>query len=179
MKKQDPRVKRTRKNIMDTFMSLLKQKEFNDISISDITTAADINRSTFYYHFLDKYDLKDSVQREILATEVFHKLLKQTELNETTIAMAIHSIINCHRNLSQECQRSYIEFRPKLDAELRERLKDIFQNLLELEDGSKEKHESCSIFWSWGIYGLALNSYEGNITEEDALKQANQLILHR
>lgn len=55
--KIDPRVLRTRKLIMDSFINLSEQKDFTDITIKDITTEAMINRATFYYHFEDKYDL--------------------------------------------------------------------------------------------------------------------------
>lgn len=34
-----------------------KKKDFAKISIKDITDQADVNRSTFYIHFEDKYDL--------------------------------------------------------------------------------------------------------------------------
>ena len=48
-----PRVLRTRKLIMDSFIDLSGKKEFKDITIKDITTEAMINRATFYYHFED------------------------------------------------------------------------------------------------------------------------------
>jgi len=55
--KTDLRVIRTRKLIMDSFITLSSKKEFKDITVKDITTEAMINRATFYYHFEDIYDL--------------------------------------------------------------------------------------------------------------------------
>ncbi|KKB33087.1 transcriptional regulator, TetR family [Bacillus thermotolerans] len=55
--KTDPRILRTRKLIMDSFIDLSEKKEFKDITVKDITTEAMINRATFYYHVQDKYDL--------------------------------------------------------------------------------------------------------------------------
>ena len=49
--KTDPRILRTRKLIMDSFIELSSKKDFKDITIKDITTEAMINRATFYYHF--------------------------------------------------------------------------------------------------------------------------------
>lgn len=62
--KTDPRVVRTRKLIMDSFMELSGKKEFKDITIKDITAEAMINRATFYYHFEDIYDLLEKVYQK-------------------------------------------------------------------------------------------------------------------
>lgn len=47
----------TKNQIMDTFMELMQEKSFNEISVSEITEKCEISRLTFYYHFHDKYDL--------------------------------------------------------------------------------------------------------------------------
>ena len=56
----------TKKKIQQSFLSLLKGKEFTKISIKDITDSACINRGTFYLHYLDKYDLLEKVEEELL-----------------------------------------------------------------------------------------------------------------
>lgn len=55
----DRRVEKTKKAIFNAFIELLKKKEFEKISITEIADVADINRVTIYKHFLDKYDLLD------------------------------------------------------------------------------------------------------------------------
>lgn len=55
----DRRIKKTRQLIMDTFIDLLSEKEFEKITINDIAQRADINRGTVYLHYMDKYDLLD------------------------------------------------------------------------------------------------------------------------
>ena len=65
-KKTDPRVLRTRKLIMDSFIELSSTKEFKDITVKDITEEAMINRATFYYHFEDIYDLLEKALSEVL-----------------------------------------------------------------------------------------------------------------
>lgn len=56
----------TKKKIQQSFLSILKGKEFTKISIKDITDSACINRGTFYLHYLDKYDLLEKVEVELL-----------------------------------------------------------------------------------------------------------------
>ena len=41
----------TKKAIKDTFISLLKTKPFNQITVKDIVDECGVNRNTFYYHY--------------------------------------------------------------------------------------------------------------------------------
>ncbi|MEL6269902.1 MAG: TetR family transcriptional regulator, partial [Chloroflexota bacterium] len=53
----DLRIKRSRKFLIEALLTLMKDKPFQKISVRDITEEAMVNRSTFYAHFTDKYDL--------------------------------------------------------------------------------------------------------------------------
>ncbi len=55
--KNDLRVIKTRKNLYESLIFLLKEKTFEEIKVSDICNQALINRSTFYAHYNDKYEL--------------------------------------------------------------------------------------------------------------------------
>jgi AcrR family transcriptional regulator len=57
----DPRIRRTRLLIQDAFVRLLKAKNFDKISVQDISEEATINRATFYLHYTDKYALFECV----------------------------------------------------------------------------------------------------------------------
>ena len=57
----DPRVRRTRKMLQDALAQLLKEKEFDKISIGDIAEASTLNRATFYDHYPDKFALLHSL----------------------------------------------------------------------------------------------------------------------
>ena len=61
----DLRVIKTRKNIYDALMILMAQKSFEEIKVSEICDQAMINRSTFYAHFEDKYELLDSLINDL------------------------------------------------------------------------------------------------------------------
>ena len=60
-KKQDRRVRKTKNAITKTLLQLMEQKAISDITVSELTEAADINRKTFYNH----YDNLDSVLNEL------------------------------------------------------------------------------------------------------------------
>ena len=55
--KQDRRTRRTRQLLRDAFVALLKEKRYEDVSVQDIIELADVARSTFYVHYVDKEDL--------------------------------------------------------------------------------------------------------------------------
>ena len=55
--KLDLRIIKTNNVLYEALISLLKDKTFEEIKVSDICTKALVNRSTFYSHFNDKYEL--------------------------------------------------------------------------------------------------------------------------
>lgn len=57
---------KTKKLIEETLVKLMSEKDFDKISVKDITDELDINRGTFYLHFEDKYDLLEQMENEIL-----------------------------------------------------------------------------------------------------------------
>ena len=66
MQELDRRTRKTRKAISDAFWKLMQEKDFEDITINDITETADIHRATFYLHYQDKYDwLEKSISENI------------------------------------------------------------------------------------------------------------------
>ncbi|MGX8701838.1 TetR/AcrR family transcriptional regulator [Caproiciproducens sp.] len=62
--KQDLRIVKTRNNIKNAFIQLLREKDFNNITVRDILDQALINRKTFYNHYQDKYDLTEQLIHE-------------------------------------------------------------------------------------------------------------------
>lgn len=47
----------TKKAIAQSLKTICKEKTFDKITVSDLTSNCGINRQTFYYHFQDKYEL--------------------------------------------------------------------------------------------------------------------------
>lgn len=62
---EDLRVRRTRKLLQQAFIELTVEKGFAALTVRDITERAMVNRSTFYRHYLDKYDLLEEYLNEI------------------------------------------------------------------------------------------------------------------
>jgi AcrR family transcriptional regulator len=66
VKKLDRRVKYTLGALKEALIALLKKEHISKISVISICRTADVNRSTFYTHFHDQYDLLQYITREAL-----------------------------------------------------------------------------------------------------------------
>ena len=82
LNKNDLRVKKTKNALYNTLMDLMKAKSFEEIKVSDICNAALINRSTFYAHYNDKYELlKDAIDN--LKNSLIEELNKNVKTSNT------------------------------------------------------------------------------------------------
>ena len=62
----DRRKRKSRQAIITACIELSKEKEFQQVSIHEIVEKADLNRGTFYLHFVDKADMMKSFEQEML-----------------------------------------------------------------------------------------------------------------
>ncbi|MDX5474717.1 MAG: TetR family transcriptional regulator C-terminal domain-containing protein [Bacillaceae bacterium] len=64
--KLDRRKKYTRMVLKESLMTLLKEKPISSITVKELCEVADINRSTFYSHYSDQFDLLYKIEEEII-----------------------------------------------------------------------------------------------------------------
>ena len=122
-KKTDRRTLKTRKAIYDAFMQLVTEKELHRVTVQEISDIADINRATFYKHFLDVYDLYDKLEQEILI-EWGMLVLKLQELRTKDFFDSLVSYIDKNRNVFK------MVFSSKAPGELRIKFEKILEGLL-------------------------------------------------
>ena len=174
----DPRILRTRQLIMDSFVDLSAKKEFKDITIKDITTAAQINRSTFYYHFEDIFDLLDKALTEVLLVNLSYQDYENEQLNEENLVRIFEAITNFQDSLSNRCHRGYEDTIARI---IRDQLKVILTNMLKNQypEGDSLGLERTATIFSYGLYGIATewrNSLE-KMEPKDFIKPAIPYLL--
>ncbi|WP_141500015.1 TetR/AcrR family transcriptional regulator [Paenibacillus luteus] len=64
MSKVDRRIIKSQEAIKKAVIELMGEKNFNQITIQDISDSANVSRRTIYLHYLDKYDLLDKLIEE-------------------------------------------------------------------------------------------------------------------
>lgn len=65
-KKIDQRVMLTQMLLKNALVQLMQEQHISKISVRAICEVADINRSTFYVHYSDQYDLLSKVEQEVI-----------------------------------------------------------------------------------------------------------------
>lgn len=79
-KKMDQRVRLTRNLLKNALVQLMQEQHISKISIRALCEVADINRSTFYVHYTDQYDLLSKVEQEVL--DNLNRYLSKQDLDE-------------------------------------------------------------------------------------------------
>ena len=61
-KKEDRRVRRTKKLLTQALTQLLQEKQINEITVKELTDLADMNRGTFYLYYKDIFDMLEKIE---------------------------------------------------------------------------------------------------------------------
>ncbi len=153
--KDDPRVIRTRKLLIESFLSLISKKDFNDITVRDITETATVNRATFYAHFADKYELLDFLMTDIFMQTLQLRLHILDEFNEETITKIFLAMCDFHKELSSQCKIGYESLSSILEKNIKEELQKIIYNIISIENPKSDQLTIIATMLSWSIYGAA------------------------
>lgn len=90
-KTEDRRVKRTKRILRECLFRLLEEKSIDEITVKELTEAADVNRSTFYFYYSDINDMMMQIQNEIF--EVFEKTVIAPQAQFITVEDFIDYIL--------------------------------------------------------------------------------------
>ncbi|MDR1014328.1 MAG: TetR/AcrR family transcriptional regulator [Coriobacteriales bacterium] len=67
-RKADRRIAYTKTALRGALVELMRDQHISRITVKSICLLADVNRSTFYLHYRDQYDLLHQVEQEVLET---------------------------------------------------------------------------------------------------------------
>lgn len=130
---QDRRVKRTKLLLQKTLVDLMLEKEVGKISVKELTQKADVNRSTFYLHYLDIYDMLEQMENEFVETiqGFFHDFF-----TPLPTSMPLTLFINISEWLEQD-KEYYVKLLSgtaswQIIQELEARVRDEFITLLQI-----------------------------------------------
>lgn len=72
---ENPKKQAAREAMEDAYIQLLRKKPMERIGVKELCERAGVNRSTFYAHYLDIYDLAEKVQNRFLG-QLFTELVQ-------------------------------------------------------------------------------------------------------
>lgn len=102
--REDLRVKKTKKALNESFVALLNEKSFDDITVNELCDRAGIRRATFYKHYADKFAFLAAyvhTLRDRFDTIVWNSTVEESDgsdYSEYFVAYAIRLISFVSRN---------------------------------------------------------------------------------
>ena len=97
MRKSDARVRYTQRVIKESFLTLLREKPVNKITVKEVCELAELNRATFYAHYSDCFALMESIELELLnAFEQSLRLINGFDVS--ALISAIYAMVEQHED---------------------------------------------------------------------------------
>jgi len=153
--KLDPRVKRTRQLLEQSFMEVVAAKGFQSVSVQDITGKAGVNRATFYAHFPDKYALLDYSVRQNFRQELEKRMLNVCTFSMDNLRALIITVCEFIATASSHCNPPSPQFEQVMETQVKLQIQELIQKWLE-KLGTHVDSKIASTATSWAIYGLAM-----------------------
>ncbi|MBR6350308.1 MAG: TetR/AcrR family transcriptional regulator [Lachnospiraceae bacterium] len=101
MKKMDLRVVKTLKSIDEALLAELQEKQFQNVTVESICRRAQINRTTFYKHYKDKFELLNNY---------LDRFLDEFDVNCKKIFEEIEYTGNIHQDISSIGSRKTTDY---------------------------------------------------------------------
>jgi AcrR family transcriptional regulator len=151
---QDPRFKRTRKLILQAFGDLLTEKNFESISVQDVAAKAEINRATFYKHFVDKYALLDYFISHMFRQEIEKRTLNACHYTPENLRNLILAVCEFLSRVHSDCAQPHQQFESLAEGTIKKILFELLSYWLK-QTNVKISTDIPATVATWAIYGLA------------------------
>lgn len=164
MEKKDLRILKTQASLFRALITLLKEKEFEQIKISEICSKSMINRSTFYDHYNDKNELLIAFMAE-QKNEIEELINKEDNKN--------NKIINILKIIT-----NYIEDNIELYSSLA-KIKNnsiIKDTLIEIIINSIDNTDKTLFYAAGGVNYIVKYLKEDNYNKDKIIKDLTKLI---
>lgn len=154
LKKEDPRITRTRNLILDAFKHLLKTKGFEALTVQDLTKKALINRATFYAHFPDKYALLDHTVNMLFRTEIEKRTLDGCRYSSENLKVLIRVVVEFQLQTNKEWAYRSQQFESLMESSIKKQIYGLLTHWLG-QANTKLSTELPTTVAASAIYGLA------------------------
>ena len=163
-KKEDRRIRRTKKLLTQALTQLLQEKQVNEITVKELTDLADMNRGTFYLYYRDIFDMLEKIEDSLFdGLSQIVSLPEDAPATDVTkpILLDLFRFIEenqevCRVLLSANGDMSFLH---RLNEVVREKCKNAWDSLYAREAGEEEfdYHYSFVVFGCAGLIRAWLN----------------------
>ena len=130
---------KTRRSIHEAMTRLLAVKPIEEITVTELAEAAEINRKTFYNYYGSVYMVAEEMEDEIVARFEetlrgidFETLLMDPQSTFNTLAKIITSDLDFYGNMLTN--RNQISFLQKIITTLKQRIRTIYDSQITADD---------------------------------------------
>ena len=177
----DKRVQRSTIAIKEAFLNLLKEKDFNYITISEIVKNANYNRGTFYSHYASKEDLLDEIiqdtltemTRQIRVPYVDQQKVNMNKMKAEDITLFDYFIENKELFDMLLSKHIRIDFRYQLAKAIEKLFIEEYQ--YELEEANTLEPKWLYVYRAHGVAAVILRWIEDGY-KESPLYMAEQIL---
>ncbi|WP_136605678.1 TetR/AcrR family transcriptional regulator [Paenibacillus dokdonensis] len=146
-KARNIRMTQTKQSLINAFFNLASEKDFEKITIADITRGAQVNRATFYAHFNDKYDLIDFIMGDFASASIENHTSGVVKFDLDSIHQLILAVSDFYQQPNIECRSSYGGLvLPQMQEKILNELKSFLSKSLEQMYTDNEKNMFVPIF---------------------------------
>ena len=154
-KKEDRRVRRTKKLLTQALTQLLQEKQINEITVKELTDLADMNRGTFYLYYKDMFDMLEKIEDGMFeALDAIVSLHEHDDVSQQTkpILLDLFRFIQDNQEMCRVLLSPHgdMNFLHRLNEVVREKCLKAWPNI------RKEKGEAdFDYHYSFVVFGCA------------------------
>ena len=179
-KKEDRRVRRTKKMLTQALTQLLQEKQINEITVKELTDLADMNRGTFYLYYKDIFDMLEKIEDGLFeALEEIVFLHEHDDVSQQTkpILLDLFRFIEDNQEMCRVLLSPHgdMNFLHRLNEVVREKCLQMWPKKEDKNDATFEYHYSFVVYGCVGVFRACLNS-ECQETAEKMAEMADAMI---
>ena len=173
--KMDLRLQKTYLALQSAFTQLLEEKRFDELTVNELCDRAMIRRSTFYKHFMDKYDYFAFYIREMVSTLQHHLPADVAVWDVNTYILyksrEMHHFLHLHKRMVCNIKNSSLF--PMLLSILLDQItgdiRVILQRICPVSPEGSRKQEAIAAFYAGGVLNCYFRLMQEDATVDEAL----------
>lgn len=155
----DRRVRKTEAQLVKGLTKLMKTKSIKEITVKELADEVDINRSTFYLHYKDIYDMVEKIENSLtqnLLTTLDE--LSKNRVTKSTIAEFLQDTYNIIYSNCDICavllsKNGDISFHNKISKIIYDKIHTIIKNAM-VDSSTENEVTIATHYFISGIVGI-------------------------
>ncbi len=155
----DRRVRKTEAQLVKGLTKLMKTKSIKEITVKELADEVDINRSTFYLHYKDIYDMVEKIENS-LTQNLLSTLdeLSKNRVTKSTIAELLQDTYNIIYSNCDICsvllsKNGDISFHNKISKIIYDKIHTIIKNAM-VDSSTENEVTIATHYFISGIVGI-------------------------